>query len=124
MINKKVSIIVPIYNGDRYIENLIECINKQKYKSYEVILVNDGSTDKTDSICQELLKNNNKIKYIKKENTGVSDSRNQGMSIATGEYICFVDVDDMISENYLKDFIDSADMENKVLCCCQYQKIT
>jgi len=100
----KISVIVPVYNCDKYINRLINSILKQSYKNYEVIVLNDGSTDRS----KELLGNFNdeKIKVIDKENTGVSDTRNKGLKLATGELICFLDSDDYIEQDYFKTIIE------------------
>lgn len=99
-----ISFIIPAYNAEKTIENAINSILNQKQTTldYEIIVVNDGSTDKTNDVMQKFEKNT-KIKYFIKENTGVADTRNYGVSKATGEYIIFVDSDDYISENLLKD---------------------
>lgn len=99
-----ISFIIPAYNAEKTIENTIYSILHQKPTSleYEIIIVNDGSTDKLDNVMQKF-KENNKIKYFVKENTGVADTRNYGVNKAEGEYIIFVDSDDYISENLLED---------------------
>ena len=120
-----ISIIIPMYNVEKYIEELLQSINNQKYENYEAILINDGSTDNTETICNKFIKENKRLKYISKKNTGVSDTRNKGISLATGKYICFVDADDILDENYLLDFINLIN-KNKTkdnLYCCQYKKI-
>lgn len=95
----KISIIVPIYNVEKYLRKCLESIENQTYKNIELILVNDGSTDKSEEIIDEYIKKYDNIKYIKKENGGLSDSRNCGVKEATGNYICFVDSDDYLDEN-------------------------
>ena len=99
---KKISVIVPIYNVEKYIKRCLDSILMQKYQNLELILINDGSTDNVEEIIKTYIeKYPNIIKYIKKENTGLSDTRNTGMEIATGDYIMFVDSDDYISQNLL-----------------------
>lgn len=95
----KISIIIPIYNVEKYLSRCIDSIENQTYKNIELILVNDGSTDKSEEIINKYIKKYDNIKYIKKENGGLSDSRNWGAKEATGNYICFVDSDDYIDEN-------------------------
>lgn len=99
-----ISIIVPVYNCEKYIKRLIDSVLKQNYKNFELILLNDGSTDNTASILSEL--KNDRIKVINKQNTGVSDTRNIGMDLAKGDFICFLDADDYIEEDYLKEVIN------------------
>lgn len=92
----KISIIVPIYNVDKYLERCIDSILNQKFNDFEVILVNDGSTDKSGIICDMYAKQDNRVIVKHKNNGGQSDARNLGIKIAKGEFIGFVDGDDMI----------------------------
>lgn len=96
------SIIIPAYNAERYLVNCINSVLSQTYKDFEVIIVNDGSTDYTPKICEQLQKKDKRIKIVDKKNEGVSMARNAGLKIASGEYITFVDADDWICENYLE----------------------
>ena len=95
----KISIIIPIYNGEKFIEKCIKSIKNQTFKDFEIILVNDGSSDNSGQICDELAKNDNRIKVIHQENLGVSEARNRGIIASKGEYICFIDCDDYIKVN-------------------------
>lgn len=99
-----ISFIIPAYNAEKTIENTIQSILTQEKTdiTYEIIVINDGSTDQTDFVMQKW-KGNPIIKYFIKENTGVADTRNQGVQKATGEYIIFVDSDDYIAPTLLKD---------------------
>lgn len=99
------SIIVPIYNAQKYIKNSIESILRQKYKNFELILVDDGSTDLTRSILDEYSKKFTQIKLITKKNGGVSSARNIGIKHAIGKWITFVDADDVLSNDYLYNLI-------------------
>ena len=92
-----ISIIVPVYNVEDYIEKCIDSIVNQTYKNIEVILVDDGSTDLSGKICDHYAKNDSRIKVIHKNNEGLSSSRNSGLNNATGDFIAFVDGDDYIS---------------------------
>ena len=94
-----ISIIVPIYNVELYLEKCIESIINQTYKDIEVILINDGSTDKSGIICDKYAKIDDRIIVLHKENGGVSSARNKGLDIAKGDYIAFVDPDDYIEPN-------------------------
>lgn len=98
-----ISIIVPCYNCESYILKCVESIKKQSYTNLEIILINDGSTDNTDNICENIKNTDSRIKYIRKENKGVSNTRNLGISESTGEYIMFVDSDDYIDEHYVEE---------------------
>lgn len=96
---EKISIIVPIYNVEKYLRDCIETIINQTYKEIEIILVNDGSTDTSLEICNEYAEKNDKIKIVNKKNGGLSDARNVGLEHATGKYIMFVDSDDYLALN-------------------------
>ncbi|OUQ56652.1 hypothetical protein B5E58_10530, partial [Tyzzerella sp. An114] len=96
MENKKISVIVPIYNVEKYLNRCVDSIINQTYKNLEIILVDDGSPDNCGKICDEYAKKDNRIKVVHKENGGVSSARNVGLNIATGDYIGFVDGDDWI----------------------------
>ena len=98
----KISVIIPVYNTEKYIEKCLDSIYNQKIKDIEIIIVNDGSKDNSDTIIQKWIeknKENIQIKYLKKENGGLSDSRNFAIPYVTGEYISFIDSDDYIDEN-------------------------
>ncbi len=94
--NSLISVIVPIYNRELYLEKCIESIVNQSYKNLEIILVNDGSTDSSADICRRWMEKDSRIKLIDKENGGVSSARNAGLKEATGELVAFVDGDDFI----------------------------
>ena len=94
-----ISIIVPVYYVEEYIEKCVESIINQTYKNIEIILVDDGATDNSGKICDELGKRDSRIKIIHKANGGLSDARNAGLKIAKGEYIGFVDSDDYIAKD-------------------------
>lgn len=98
----KISVIIPVYNTEKYIEKCLDSIYNQKMKDIEIIIVNDGSKDNSDTIIQKWIeknKENIQIKYLKKENGGLSDSRNFAIPYVTGEYISFIDSDDYIDKN-------------------------
>lgn len=97
-----ISIIIPIYNGEKWVRYCIEGILAQSYSLIEIILVNDGSTDNTISICQEYVNKYKNIIVIDKPNGGPSSARNEGLKIANGEYILFVDCDDKIPNNFCR----------------------
>lgn len=99
--NKLVSVIVPVYNAEKYIAECIESILKQTYKNFELILVDDGSTDSSSTICKAFANQDSRIRYLYKENGGVSTARNIGISMANGTYAAFVDSDDFIKEDML-----------------------
>ena len=99
----KYSVIIPIYNMEKYLNDCIMSITNQKRKDVEIILVNDGSQDNSLKICNYFKKQYKNIIVIDKQNSGSMDSWIKGVEKSTGEYICFVDADDMIAENYFKE---------------------
>lgn len=96
----KISIIVPVYNIQEYLEKCVKSIVKQTYKNLEILLVDDGATDNSGIICNDFALKDDRIKVIHKKNGGLSSARNEGIKHATGKYICFVDGDDFIREDY------------------------
>lgn len=111
---KKLSIIVAIYNIEDYIEKCIKSIIMQKFDDYELILVNDGSTDNSEKICKKYLDNIN-VRYFYKKNGGLSDARNFGVERSTGEYIMFIDGDDFLYDtnclSYINEMIKNSDCD-------------
>ena len=110
-----VSIIIPIYNVEKYLDKCITTVVYQTYKNLEIILVDDGSTDSSSSICDKWAKKDSRIKVIHKKNGGLSDARNVGITYATGEYLYFIDSDDWVSINLIQRMVklaehDKADM--------------
>lgn len=104
--NEKISVIVPIYNVEKYLDKCIESITNQTYKNLEIILVNDGSTDNCGNICDRYAEIDSRIKVIHKENGGLSDARNTGLEISTGDIISFVDSDDYIDSEMYQIMVD------------------
>lgn len=94
--NELITIVVPVYNVESYLDKCVESIVKQTYKNLEIILVDDGSTDNSGKMCDEWAEKDSRIKVIHKENGGLSDARNKGIDIATGKWIGFIDSDDYI----------------------------
>ena len=107
----KISIIVPIFSAEKYLANCIESLINQTHSNIEIILVNDGSTDKSGELCEKYASIDERITVIHKENGGVSSARNAGLDIATGEWIGFVDADD-IAEPDMYEYLLNAAIEN------------
>lgn len=114
------SIIVPVYNVQDYLERCVNSIRQQTYEHLEIILVDDGSTDNSGVMCDEFAKTDNRIKVIHKENGGLSDARNAGLLHATGEYIGYVDSDDWIESKMYDTMYKACKREQADLAVCRY----
>ena len=99
--NIKVSVIIPVYNVEKYIERCILSVINQTLKDIEIIIVNDGSTDDTKKNIEKYL-NDKRIVYVEQKNSGLSGARNKGLSIAKGDYISFIDSDDYVDNNFIE----------------------
>ena len=108
-----ISVIVPIYNVCNYLKKCLDSLVLQAYVNIEVILIDDGSTDNSGAICDEFAKLDNRIIVVYQENKGLSNARNAGINIAKGEYITFVDVNDVLDENYIM-YLYNACIDNNV----------
>ena len=104
--NPKISVIVPIYNVEKYLEKCISSLLNQSFTDFELILVNDGSPDNCGKICDEFKEKDSRITVLHLENGGVCRARNKGMELATGDFYVFVDSDDWVEKDFLKDFVD------------------
>lgn len=115
---EKISVVVPIYNAEKYLNRCLNSLINQSYKNIEILLINDGSDDLSGYICDNAARNDDRIKVIHKKNTGVSDARNYGIDIATGEFICFIDSDDMLEEEALEYLYKILKKSNADVSCC------
>lgn len=119
-----VSLIVPIYNVEKYLEKCLQSIEKQIFDDYELILVDDGSTDNSRKIAELfVLKDPSKFKLIYQENQGLSGARNKGLLYATGEYICFADSDDYLEPLYLKEMYNQAKKNDADMVFCAFSSV-
>lgn len=109
--SKLISIIIPIYKVEKYLDRCVQSVVNQTYKNLEIILVNDGSPDNCPQICDEWASKDNRIKVIHKSNGGVSSARNEGLKNVTGEYVVFIDADDYVSKDFLQNLISVANNE-------------
>ena len=100
--NNRISVIIPIYNAEKYLNKCLDSLINQTYKNLEIVLINDGSKDKSLEIMKEYKKKDKRIIIIDKKNTGVSDTRNIGINKSTGKYIMFIDADDYIESDYVE----------------------
>ena len=99
---EKITVIVPVYNVENYLNKCLDSLINQTYKNLEIIVINDGSTDNSGKICQEYAQKDNRIIYIEKENGGQSEARNMGLDRMTGSYVTFVDSDDWVEPDYVE----------------------
>lgn len=104
----KISVIIPVYNVEQYLRECLDSIINQTYKHLEIILINDGSTDRSPQICDEYSNKDNRIKVIHQQNSGAAEARNNGMKISSGNYMAFVDSDDVISNKMFEVLIQKA----------------
>ena len=118
--NKMVSIIIPTYNVERYIDECLNSIYSQEFLDVEIIIVNDGSTDNTQKQLHEWEKKDERIKVINQKNQGVSSARNKGIETATGKYIMFLDSDDYLEKNSLNLIFDTIKQKKSDLICFGY----
>lgn len=121
--SEKISIIIPAFNCQNTIEKTIKSVLNQSYKNLEIIIINDGSTDNTLDILIELEKIDKRIIVINQDNKGVSATRNKGIEVATGEYIAFVDADDILDKNMYLIMINKILKYDSDLCLCSYREI-
>ena len=119
-----ISIIVPVYNVENYLKRCIESILNQTFWDFELILVNDGSTDKSGNICDEYSMIDNRVKIIHKENGGLSSARNTGIKLAKGKYIGFVDSDDYINNMMYEILYKFIEMNDADIAICNYKKVS
>ncbi|KXT92190.1 glycosyltransferase family 2 protein [Streptococcus mitis] len=117
-----ISIVIPVYNAEKYLEQCLNSIKNQTYKNFEVILVNDGSIDHSESICMDFVKVDTRFKYFTKVNGGASSARNFGLDNVTGEYITFIDADDWVDENHLEVLINNIKENNSDMAVSSIKK--
>ena len=115
----KISVIIPVYNAEKYISDCLESVVRQTYKNLEILLVDDGSKDGSAGICQEWCKKDARIRLLQKENGGVSSARNLGLQEASGEYVTVVDADDWIGERMLEKLRACRERDKSELAMCE-----
>lgn len=121
--NPLISVIVPIYNVEKYLARCVDSIVNQTYKNLEIILVDDGSPDRCPQMCDDYAEKNSRIKVVHKKNGGLSDARNAGIAVATGEYISFIDSDDYVSDDFFECLLDVMNKENSDIAECSVVKL-
>lgn len=122
--NKLVSIIIPVYNGEDKILKTLESLKNQTYQNFEILIVDDGSTDNTLKTIKNITRESQNFKIFTKDNGGVSSARNLGIENAVGKYICFLDADDFLENNYFETMFTKISDTNSDLIYCGYNIIT
>lgn len=120
--NDLISVIVPVFNDEKYLKECIESIIKQTYENLQIILIDDGSRDKSGKICDMYAEKDKRIEVIHKENGGVSSARNVGLDNARGEWVTFIDADDWVEEDFLKLMLEKATKEKADVVLCEYNR--
>ncbi len=120
--NEMISVIVPVYNAENYLQETIDCIFNQTYKNFELILVDDGSTDASGQICDKVAKQHRRANVYHNQNQGPARTRNFGIEKAKGTYIAFIDADDLISPDYLEQLIAGYEQDGVDLVLCGYER--
>lgn len=120
----KVSCIVPVYNSCKYLRRMLDSILGQSFNDFELILIDDGSTDSSGEICDEYASKDSKICVYHKENGGVSSARNLGLSKAEGKYIIFMDSDDLIAPNMLQALVTDLESNDADIAMCEWQAVS
>jgi Glycosyltransferases involved in cell wall biogenesis len=119
----EISVIIPVYQAEESIHKCIESIRTQTFEAFEIILINDGSTDNSGKICEQYRSLDKRISVIHQENAGVSISRNRGIEKALGTYICFVDSDDYIEKDMLFKLYEASQRNESHLSCCGFKRV-
>ncbi|MGJ0706244.1 glycosyltransferase family 2 protein, partial [Enterococcus avium] len=114
----EISIIVPVYDVEKYLKKCVDSILNQTFKDFELILVDDGSPDNSGAICDQYAEKDSRVRVIHKENGGLSDARNAGIEVARGKYLGFVDSDDFVNEDMYKQLYTSIIENNADLSIC------
>lgn len=119
---ERVSVIIPVYNVEKYLRECVDSVLAQTYENIEVILVDDGSPDSCPAICDEYAAHDARVRVIHQENRGLSAARNAGLSIAVGAYVAFVDSDDVISPIMYEQLVTAIESENADMAVCEYAR--
>ena len=118
MEDKKVSVVVPVYNVENYIESCVESLRCQTFRNIEILLVDDGAKDSSPLICDRLAGEDDRIRVIHKPNGGAASARNVGIDAATGDYLCFVDGDDLVEKDYIQHLVSAAEEAGADIAAC------
>ncbi|WP_303973514.1 glycosyltransferase [Streptococcus merionis] len=122
-LNELITVVVPIYNIEKYLEQCIESIINQTYHNLQIILVNDGSTDQSGDICDRFAQKDDRIQVVHQANGGLSAARNTGINLAKGTYISFIDSDDFIDPNFIERLYTEIKQCNVKIAVCEYSRL-
>ena len=115
-----ISVIIPVYNVENYVEKCLDSVRRQSYSNLEIIVVDDGATDRSGEICERISKEDDRIKVFHKQNGGLSSARNYGIKKARGEWVCFVDSDDYIRRNFVEKLYEAVNKNGADVAVCGY----
>lgn len=124
MEKEKISVIIPVYKVEKYLDRCVESVVNQTYRNLEIILVDDGSPDNCPQMCDEWAQKDERIKVIHKQNGGLSDARNFGIDASTGKYLTFVDSDDLISKNAVQRLYELKKQNNADISMCSFKNFS
>lgn len=119
----KISVIIPVYNSEKFLDACIDSIVKQTYQNFEIILVDDGSTDDSPSLCDQYAAQDKRIKVIHQDNQGVSAARNNGLDLATGDLVSFIDSDDTLDEDMYELLVKLFEENSADITHCGYKHL-
>ncbi len=120
----KVSVIMPVYNSGKYLNKAIESVLSQTYEDFELVIVNDGSTDNSASICRKYAEKDKRIKFIDQKNKGVSAARNTALASVSGHNIAFVDSDDVIDKHFLEIMLREKEKSSAEIVMCSFERFS
>lgn len=120
MVSELVSVIIPVYNTEKYLSDCIESLLAQSYQPFELIFVNDGSTDSSQALLDHYAARNDCMRIVHQENTGVSSARNAALELARGTYIAFCDSDDVVHMDWLAELVSALETSDTQMSCCSY----
>lgn len=118
LLQGSITTIIPVYNGEQYLKTTIKSVLDSSYEKLEVLLIDDGSTDKSSEICKDFVKKDNRVRYIRQENRGIVAARNKGLELARGEYVCFCDQDDLTDRRMYDEILQKMQSENAQIGLC------
>ena len=121
--DKRVSVIIPVYNVGNYLDRCMKSIVNQTYKNLEIILVDDGSTDQSAELCDRWAEKDERISVVHQNNGGLSNARNTGLDRAKGEYLTFIDSDDIVSHLLIEKLVLKSESESADISICDVQHI-